>query len=203
MDFIKKKDEKWFEFQMTHAVPMKVDMFKKPHWECQKAQGIKNLPEVYQVMLWRGQEQAQKYQPHPQLRADVEFIAALRFSHAHGQLTLAQQSWPLTTLRTILVLEGKKRGVGREALILACMLEAEAVTFIPKNVAQKLDLCRTRKCRGRPRSNLVGPMPGITGPTKIPQMRRPTPTQATGRQKDGNKGVRKEVAKGNRLMVAD
>ena len=30
----------------------------------------------------------------------------------------------------------KKRGVGREALILACMLEAEAVTFIPQTVAK-------------------------------------------------------------------
>jgi len=101
------------------------------------------------------------------------------------------------------VLEGKQRGVGREALILACLLEAEAVTFIPKNVAKKLGLCSTRKRRGRPRTNLVGPMPGITGPTKILQMRRHTPTQTTGRQKDGNKGVGKEVTKGNRLVVAD
>ena len=99
-------------------------------------------------MLWRGEERAQKFQPHPQLRADVEFIAALRFSHAHGQLTLAQQSWPLSTLRTTLVLEGKQRGVGREALILACLLEAEEVTFIPKNVAKNWIYAGQESARG-------------------------------------------------------
>ena len=34
------------------------------------------------------------------------------------------------------MLEGRQRGVGREALILACMLEAEAVAFIPKSVTK-------------------------------------------------------------------
>jgi hypothetical protein len=42
----------------------------------------------------------------------------------------------------------KKRGVGREALILACMLEAEAMTFIPQNVAKNWNYARQEGAEG-------------------------------------------------------
>jgi hypothetical protein len=48
-----KKSGTWDEFELAYDVPMRVDVFQKPNWRCQQTQGIKNLSEVYEVMLWR------------------------------------------------------------------------------------------------------------------------------------------------------
>ena len=114
-----KKSGTWEEFELAYDVPMRVDVFQKPNWQCQQTQGIKNLAEVYEVMQWRREERAQRFQPYPTLRKDVVFIAAQRFPDLHNQVIREQQSWPLSYLRTAFVLKGRQRGVGREALI--CM----------------------------------------------------------------------------------
>jgi hypothetical protein len=64
------------------------------------------------------------------------FLATHRYQDLHEQLSPEQQSWPMSPLRIKFVQEGLRRGVGREALILACLLETEAVTFIPEIVAE-------------------------------------------------------------------
>ena len=87
-------------------------------------------------MQWRREERAQRFQPYPKLRKDVVFTAAQRFPNRQNEVTREQQSWPLSNLRTTFVLVGRQRGVGREALIFACMLEAEAIAYIPKSVAK-------------------------------------------------------------------
>ena len=137
----KSKNDTSEEFQLAYVVPMRVDMFQKPHWQCQQAQGIKHLSEVYRVILWRQEKRSQWFQPYPMLRNDVVFLATQRYQNLHGQVSPEQQSWPLSALRITFVLEGRERGVGREALILACMLEAEAVTFIPRIVAKTWASC--------------------------------------------------------------
>ena len=144
------KSGTWEEFELAYDVPMRVDMFQKPNWHCQQTQGIQNLAEVYKVMQWRREERAQQFRPYPKMREDVVFIAAQRFPDLHNQVTREQQSWPLSTLRTTFVLEGRQRGVGREALILACMLEAEAVTFIPQKRSQNMGLLFEKVCRWHP-----------------------------------------------------
>jgi hypothetical protein len=75
------------------------------------------------------------FQPHAEVRPDLVFLAKLRYQDLHEQLTPEQQSWPMSPLMITFVQHGLRRGVGREALILACLLETEAVTFIPEAVA--------------------------------------------------------------------
>jgi hypothetical protein len=131
----KRKDRNPVEFQLAYAVPLQVDIFDKLRWQQQKLHAVKHLFEVYQVLQWRQKPQAEMFQPHAELRPDLVFLAKLRYQDFHEQLTPEQQSWPMSPLMITFVQHGLRRGVGREALILACLLETEAVTFIPEAVA--------------------------------------------------------------------
>jgi hypothetical protein len=135
------------DFQLAFAVPTQVDMFQKPHWPDQRLHSVKHLPEVRQILQWRNKPQARRFQPPPKLRADLSYLAIQRYHDLHEQLPTEQQSWSMSPLRITFVQEGLRRGVGREALILACLLETEAVTFILEIVAEAWVTLRVFGCR--------------------------------------------------------
>ena len=51
------------------------------------------------------------------------------------QLDAHVKTWPMSPLLISCVQQAFSREVGREGLILACLMEAEAITFIPEKVA--------------------------------------------------------------------
>ena len=121
--------------ELIIAVPLRIDMFAKPEWGCAKAWTVKYLQETWHVMLWRSSEAAKGLVPHSALRPDLTFLASLRYGAANATLT-DRTSWlPMCPLLAALIERGIRREVGREAIILACMLEAEAATFVPFEVA--------------------------------------------------------------------
>jgi hypothetical protein len=96
---------------------------------------IKHLGEMWEVIQWRKQVQAQKFQPHSALRPDLVFLAKLRYTDHVEQLEPHLKAWPMSPLMTSFVQQADRRNVGREGLILACLMETEATTFIPETVA--------------------------------------------------------------------
>ena len=86
-------------------------------------------------MLWKSSEAAKGVVPHRTLRPDLTFLAGLRFGAANATLA-GRTSWlPMCPLLAAFRERGIHREVGREAVILACLLEAEAATFLPSVVA--------------------------------------------------------------------
>jgi hypothetical protein len=117
------------DFRLAFEVPLRVDIFEKPAWSRRKLPVVKHLEEVWEVMQWRKTRQARMFEPHSPLRPDLAFLAKLRYTDLVEQLSPDLKAWPMSPLLTSFVQQADLQNVGREALILACLLETEAATF--------------------------------------------------------------------------
>ena len=63
------------------------------------------------------------------------FLSHLRFAHLCHEDDGVEPDVPLSPLMAQMVTDGRKEGVGLEALVIACLLEAGAATFLPFRVA--------------------------------------------------------------------
>jgi hypothetical protein len=67
-------------FDLEREVPFKEDMFHKPAWGRRRRYLIKHLNEMWEVVGWRKRVQAQKFQPHSALRADLVFFFGIQIT---------------------------------------------------------------------------------------------------------------------------
>ena len=91
----------------------------------------------------------------------MQFLADLRFSDASPRLDMAMEVLPMSPLLAAFVAEGRRSNVGREALSLACLLEAGAATFVPGKVA--CAWCRALQERAATREQSEDPVVSAAG----------------------------------------
>ena len=106
-----------------------------------RAPSVKHLVETWEVMQFRASDAAARFAPHRPLRPDLEYLAEKTFSRQPEHPGGVGRDVSVVALMAAFVEEGWRLHVGREALMLACMLETGAASFRPGKIAVNWTYC--------------------------------------------------------------